>query len=450
MSLRVRLIVSILAVLLLSLAVGGLTAGWTATQSVRVEMQAALAAGERAVRSEANGGPATGRPLAEFAALVRLFDGNRHLRTALVDAEGAILVASTPLTPRRPAPAWLVRLLAPSLPSVAVPIAAGPPGGEVVLRAEPASEVAEVWGQVRDSVAVLALFCLLSAALVSLVVRRALQPLEEFSRALTALGAGSFAVRLCPAGSPELRHLAEGFNAMAERLGTAELLSRHLHEQLATIQEEERAELARDLHDEVGPFLFCVSVDAAAIARAAGSGQHDEILSSVAGIRQAVAHMQEQVRSMLGRLRPASPVELGLAASLRNLVAFWQARKTGIDLALRVTVAEDDLDAATKEVVYRVVQESLTNAVRHGQPGCIQVSVSPGRAGEVVAQVSDDGIGLGGAEALGFGLTGLRDRVLAKGGSFEVVGGPAGRGLTVTARLPYSDASDAALAAAAA
>lgn len=443
MSLRFRLIVSVFAVLLLSFAAGGLLAGWTATQSVRVETQAALAAGERTVRSEVRGDPTPGRPPSDFAPLVRSFDGNRHLRAELVDAAGGtLLAASAPPTPRRPAPDWLVRLLAPALPPVALPLPAGPPGGAVVLRADPRNEVAEVWGQARDGFAVLALFCALSAALVVLVVGRALRPLEELSRALASVGAGAFAVRLQPAGAPELMRLARGFNGMAEELGRAEDRNRRLHEQLVAVQEEERAELARDLHDEVGPFLFGVSVDAAAIERAAAAGRHDGIPASAAAIRQAVAHMQAQVRSMLGRLRPASPVELGLAPSLRNLVAFWRARKPGIGIGLRVAVEEDDLDEATKEVVYRVVQEGLTNAVRHGRPGRIEVSVGPGAGGAaVVARVADDGVGLAGAEAPGFGLTGLRDRVLARGGAFEVAGGAAGVGLTVTARLPRADAA---------
>jgi two-component system sensor histidine kinase UhpB len=234
--------------------------------------------------------------------------------------------------------------------------------------------------------------------------------------------------------------LAQGFNNMAEKLGRAEEQNRRLHQQLVAIQEEERAELARDLHDDVGPFLFGVSVDAAAIERAAAAGRLGEIPASAAAIRQAVAHMQAQVRSMLGRLRPASPVELGLEPSLRNLVAFWQARRPGIDIGFRLTVEEDDLDVAAKEVIYRVVQEGLTNAVRHGHPDRIDISVDSGGGGTaVVARVADNGIGLSGAKALGFGLTGLRDRVLARGGAFEVGGGVDGGGLTVTARLPRGD-----------
>ena len=446
MSLRVRLIGSILSVLLLSLAAGGLLAGWTATQSVLVEMQAALAAGERTVRGEMRGDPQSSRTPAASVPLVRLFDGNRHLRAELTDAACGKLAASAPLEPSRPAPEWLVRLLAPALPPVALPLAADARDGAVVLRADPRNEVAEVWGQARDGFAVLALFCAVSAALVALVVRRALRPLEELSKALASVGAGAFAVRVRAAGAPELMRLAHGFNAMAEELGRAEQRNRRLQEQLIGIQEEERAELARDLHDEVGPFLFGISVDAAAIERAAAAGRHDEIRANVAAIRQAVAHMQVQVRSMLGRLRPASPVELGLGHSLRGLVAFWRARKPGIDIGLQLAVDEDDLDDATKEVVYRVVQEGLTNAARHGRPDRIEITVGPDAHGAfVVARVADDGVGLAGAEAPGFGLTGLRDRVVARGGAFELASGTGGRGLAVTARLPQRNATATAL-----
>ncbi|RAI57965.1 histidine kinase [Roseicella frigidaeris] len=443
MSLRVRLITSILVVLLVSLAVGGLSAGWTATKSVRTEMQAALANGEKAVRNgEADRrAPAAAAPGPDRQ--VHLFDGNRHLRARLVDEAGQMRVASVPLEPRQPAPGWLVALVAPSLPPVEVPLEFGDRSGRMLLEADPRNEVAEVWGQLRDGLAALALFCALSAALVGFVVSRALRPLEDLSAALAAVGSEGFAVRLKPAGSPELVRLTEGFNAMMERLGRAERHNRRLHEQLVAVQEEERAELARDLHDEIGPFLFCVAVDAAAIEAAAQVGNHAEIPDSAAAIRRSVSHMQGHVRSMLGRLRPASPVEIGLAPALRNLVAFWQARRPGITFTLDVEVEEDGMEEAAKEVVYRVVQESVTNAVRHGQPGQVEISIRTGPEEQVITCISDDGVGLSATAVPGFGLAGLRDRLAARGGGLQVVTGPAGRGLQVTARLPRSERAEA-------
>ncbi|NOG70260.1 histidine kinase [Roseicella sp. DB1501] len=443
MSLRFRLITSILVVLLVSLAVGGLLAGWTATKSVRTEMQAALAIGEKTLR---NGEAARQAPDAEGPGpdrQVHLFDGNRHLRARLLDEAGRVRAVSVPLEPRQPAPGWLVDLVAPSLPAVDVPLDAGGRPGRMVLEADPRNEVAEVWGQLRDGFAALGLFCALSAALVGFVVSRALRPLEDLSAALAVVGSEGFAARLRPAGSPELVRLAEGFNAMMERLGRAERHNRRLHEQLVAVQEEERAELARDLHDEIGPFLFCVAVDAAAIEQAARSGSHAEIPDSAAAIRRSVSHMQGHVRSMLGRLRPASPVEIGLAPALRNLIAFWQARQPGIAFTLGIEVEEDSMEEAAKEVVYRVVQESVTNAVRHGEPGQVEVSVQAGTEGEVVASIADDGVGLSATAVPGFGLAGLRDRLTARGGSLQVVTGPAGRGLQITARLPRLEGAEA-------
>lgn len=448
MSLRIRLTVSILAVLLVSLGAGGLSAGWTATQSVRTELQAALANGARAARGEAEALLRPGGLAADPGRLVRAFDGSRHLRAALVDPAGRPLATSVPAEPREPAPDWLVRLVSPSLPAVTLPLP-GTQGGALVLRAEPLNEVAEVWGQLRSGLAALALFCVLGTALVSLVVGWALRPLGELLAALAAVGSDGFAVRLRPAGARELVQLAQGFNAMVERLGAAEAQNRRLHEQLVTIQEEERAELARDLHDEVGPFLFCVSLDAAAIERAAAEGRHAEVPDCARSIRRAVEHMQGHVRSMLGRLRPASPVELGLAPSLRNLVAFWQARRPAIAFALQVAPAAEELEEATQEVIYRLVQEGLTNAVRHGRPGRIEVQVTAAGT-EAVARVRDDGVGLAGAEAPGFGLTGLRERVAARGGVLDVAGGAGGRGLCVTARLPLGRSAEGAVSASAA
>jgi two-component system sensor histidine kinase UhpB len=185
-----------------------------------------------------------------------------------------------------------------------------------------------------------------------------------------------------------------------------------------------------------------VSLDAATIEQAASSGQHAVIPERALAIREAVNHMQRHVRAMLGRLRPASPVEVGLAPALGNLVAFWQAHRPAVVFALEISADEDGLDEATKAVIYRVVQEGLSNAVRHGRPNRIAVAVAPKKAGSVVVRVSDDGVGLVGMREPGFGLAGMRERVAALGGSLQVASGTDGTGLTVTACLPCREAKD--------
>jgi two-component system sensor histidine kinase UhpB len=437
MSLRLRLIASIVFVLLVSLCIGGLAAGWHAVRSVRTEMQAALAVGAQTLRNGIDDLPSAGERREELGRLVGAFDGDRHIRAVLRDAAGS-RVASTlpPLKPK--VPEWFVALLAPPLAPIRLE---GGAGSIITIEADPRNEVAEVWTQLQDDLVAVGLFCGLSIVLVSLVVSRALRPLDRFSMALASFGSGEFAVRVERAGPPELVRLAQGFNTMAERLAEAQARNLRLTEQLLTLQDEERTDLARDLHDEVGPFLFAVHLDAASIEQAALLGRIAEVLDRAHAIREAVGHVQRQVRAMLHRLRSVSPVEGGLIPALDNLVAFWRARQPMIDYSLDVSVDEDVIADATLAAIYRLVQEGLNNAVRHGHPERIQVVVQPGNSGEIVVRVADDGTGLmeantRGIGSVGLGFRGMRERVEALGGSLRVGSGEDGKGLVLTARLP--------------
>ena len=173
----------------------------------------------------------------------------------------------------------------------------------------------------------------------------------------------------------------------------------------------------------------------ARLNQAAATGQHAVITERALAIREAVGHMQRHVRAMLKRLRLASPVEVGLASALRNIIAFWQAHRPAIAFTLEVATDEEGLDETTKSVIYRVAQEGLSNAVRHGHPRRVEVAVTPGGGSSVIVRVSDDGIGMRGVSA-GFGLAGMGERVAALGGSLSVAGKPGGTGVVVTARLP--------------
>jgi two-component system sensor histidine kinase UhpB len=223
---------------------------------------------------------------------------------------------------------------------------------------------------------------------------------------------------------------------MASRLGAMHARTQRLETQIATLQDEERADLARDLHDEIGPHLFAVNVDAAMARGLIAEGKPAEAVHQVEAIQRSVAHMQRLVRDILGRLRPTELIDLGLAAAIGELTAFWSARHPAIRFA--VSIAEDEVLAAgeaAREILYRVVQEGLNNAVRHGRPSRIEVEVGRQDPGEIFARISDDGPLSGAPVATGFGLTGMRERVTAAGGALDIVCGKTG-GWTVTARLP--------------
>ena len=330
-------------------------------------------------------------------------------------------------------PAWFIALLAPAIAPVRFEVGAG---DTITVETDPRSEVGEVWTQFRDALVAVGLSCGLSIVLVSLVVGRALRPLNRLSAALAAVGAGEYAVRVERAGPPEVVRLAQGFNAMVERLDAAQARNLRLNEQLLTLQEEERTDLARDLHDEIGPFLFAVNLDAASIERAAISARLPGVSERAHAIREAVEHMQSHVRAMLHRLRPASPVEAGLTPALDKLIAFWRARQPKIDFH---SISRSMRPAST----IRPWRRSIASC----RKGSIMLSVTVPRAGsrslcapetsEVIVRVADNGTGLAASNMpSGLGLTGMRERVEALGGTLTVGVDRDGKGLVVTARLP--------------
>jgi two-component system sensor histidine kinase UhpB len=441
MTLRTRLMLWIGVVLVASLAFGGVLVYWHAVRKVDVEMHAAIEVGKHTIDNVVDDTEEGAAPLRQLTLLVADLDGDRHLRGMLVRPDGAVIARSTPLQPTDRVPAWFYNMLerAPEVAHIDLP----PPFnqyGSIVLQTDSHNEIGEVWSDVVLTLAVLAMFCVLSAALVFLTTGRTLQPLGKIAAAFARVGDGDYALRLPESGVRELAQVSRGFNAMVERLGDMVRRQHLLEEQLVGVQEEERAELARDLHDEIGPLLFAVSVDLSALQQSNGLRADSQALGRVDAARDAISSMQQHVKAMLGRLRPPTIADLGLAHSIQGLVAFWQTRYPAVFFG--VSVPEGSVPADIGARVYRVLQESISNALRHGSPGRIDVSVMQEDAALLV-EVSDDGSGMP-PEHLnaGMGLRGMRERVTALGGELTVSAGKGGRGVKVSARLPVSANKD--------
>jgi two-component system sensor histidine kinase UhpB len=259
--------------------------------------------------------------------------------------------------------------------------------------------------------------------------------LQAVGEVLPRIGAGDYAARAPEGGPPELAALGRGVNEMSRRLAAMRAHNRALEEQILTLQDEERADIARDLHDEIGPHLFAANVDAAMVASLIASGRGEAALTQVRSIQAAIAHMQRLVRDILGRLRPTRLVELGLGAAVLDLIEFWRARRPELGFETRLPANEIGLSEAVQETAYRLVQESLSNAVRHGAPRTITVGLHRDEA-VLRVEVLNDGSPAA-AAAPGFGLTGMAERVASAGGTLEA--GPLeGGGWRVVARLPLS------------
>jgi two-component system, NarL family, sensor histidine kinase UhpB len=441
MSLRLRLIGQVCIALVLSLTLGSAAAWLNATRSVRNEMRSALLVGRQTIENGIERLQNASDPSRALDDLVASFAGNRHLRVRFI---GDPMAVTGPVV-ERPAfgtiPGWFVRAIGVEPVTDRVPVVLGEhPLGTIVIETDPHNEILEVWNEFADSLVAPAVFCLLTILLIHVFVGRALRPLEGLAAAMTQVGEGRYRTRIAGRLAPELAQLRDSFNRMTARLAAADAENRRLHEQLLSLQEEERSDLARDLHDEVSPFLFAINIDAATASRLLSEWRAAEARRHVQSIVEAVRHMQRQVRSMLGRLRPIGLAEFGLREAIENMIAFWRRRRPEICYEATIAPECDELGGLMEATICRVVQECLSNAVRHAEAKKITVSIARERE-EVRVEVIDDGRGMPECGKPGYGLVGIGERVRAMGGRV-LLANHSGHGFVVTAVIPAVSGSD--------
>lgn len=433
MSLKFRVLGSIAALLILALCAGAILLSVHAHALVDLEIRTAFNGSVQSVRDTLRSDVEHTVTLRE---VVSSFQGQRHVRAALVNESGKVIVQSEIGRLANPAPAWFRHLMQPETLTARIPIALPGFPCVVVLTSDPSSEMAEVWGHVWDAFIIMLLFCAATMAVVSLAVGAALRFLGRFQAGLLAISDSRYDTRLDVKGPPEFSQLAQGFNHMALQLSQFSRANRQLYAQLQSVQEDERAGIARDLHDEVGPYLFALQVDAKAI----GKIGTPEAVRLAGSVREAVIHIQRQVRDMLRQLRPVTQLEFGLEAAIGDLAAFWTRRHPQIHFELNVQLPVAP-GRPQEEAAYRIVQESISNAVRHGRPDVIQVDIRSD-AERLKVVVQDDGGGKDASDgesiSLGqAGIAGMRERVLALKGELDIVNMPGG-GVRLSAVFPLA------------
>jgi two-component system sensor histidine kinase UhpB len=277
------------------------------------------------------------------------------------------------------------------------------------------------------------------------VVGRALMPLQALSQAMTGIEAGAYDVRVEPDGAPELAAICARLNHLAAALGAAVEEKRRLAERTVSLQDIERKEIARELHDEFGPYLFALRAHVGALMRQADAVEPDKSALRRHGgaILDQVNDLQQLTRRILEKLRPVGLAELGLREALGALLRLWN--ESHPDVAIATTISELGETGETADLtIYRVVQEALTNVFRHAEATSVDVSIAPaarpaglqGPRGYALVRVRDNGRGLKPDHRFGHGLSGMRERLLALGGTLTVASGD--KGVTIEAMVPMA------------
>jgi len=217
-------------------------------------------------------------------------------------------------------------------------------------------------------------------------------------------------------------------------LRTAQLTELTHH--LQTAREDERNRLARDLHDELGALLTSAKLDAARIkSRLAGTAP--EALERLAHLVDTLNAVIALKRSIIEDLRPSALSHLGLVATLEILAGEFAAR-SGVQVTCQLAPVR--LPAAAELMVYRLVQEAVTNISKHAKAGRVWIGLAP-TGDQVDVSVRDDGVGFDTGLPLksAYGLVGMRYRVEAERGTLTLVSAP-GRGTSIQLRLPQAAA----------
>ena len=451
-SVRAQLLMVFVLIDVVAALVGGSVAIVRARVQTRIEMTASIRLAELLV-SDAVSLARQAVPAEQFLeALPAQLQSIRHVHLQVKDAAGAAIAASPPPdkadtrldAARSPAPAWFEALVAPPVASRDVPVAVdGRTIGRVEISGEPADEIAEVWDNL---VAIGTIGILLNAAMIALlyvVFGRVLDPLTVLAAGLSDLEHQSYNVRLPTPRARELSVITDHFNALAAALATARAENLNLNRRLITAQDDERRRTALELHDEVGPCLFGLKANASSIAGAAADLPDKTRLmvsERLQDIRGIIEHLQTINRSMLDRLRPMALGHVPLAELLGQLVHERARQHPETSFSFAPGALKRSYGNSIDLTVYRCVQESLTNAVRHAQAKHINIELAEAAAGLDLI-VRDDGRGMAAGAPAGFGLRGMQERVEGLGGRHHVESASS-HGTSVNISLPLIETAE--------
>lgn len=290
-----------------------------------------------------------GQVLAAFAASLQAAE-SLDFEGAGSDPSAAEKVAQKELATA--APGWFIGLLKlPDLTHRFPVVIRGERVGDIVFQPNMASDVSEKWDVFVELIVASALLALLAVLLTSRMIAVTMTPLDDIASGLKRLQAGDYSVRLNCGGSPEIVAGCQHLNDLAETLGHLTADNQRLLRRMVVLQDEERREIARELHDELGPLLFAIRANTTALLQDAQEAR------TMAGgkVLEAVEALQQTNRRILNRLRPMHVQELGLPRSIEGLARDAERQSAALEITTMIDPGVAQLDTTLAETIYRLV-----------------------------------------------------------------------------------------------
>lgn len=316
-------------------------------------------------------------------------------------------------------PRWFVdRLAIPDIGAAYPIVVAGKRVGDVVFAPDITADIFEKWiGFLAIALSGAGLM-LLTSIIAFFTAGAVLRPLRDLGAGLTRMGKGQYDTMIPVAGPPQIQKSCEEANELARTLSRLSRDNRELLRKLVSLQDDERRMLARELHDELGPLLFAIRANATALFETV---QENRSLAPAAEeILQSVETLQTTNRRILQGLHPLYIGELGLEGSIVSLIKSARARAPGLSIAVDLDPDLDGIDRILSETIYRVVQEAVTNVLKHARATAVKVDASIDGS-QILIEIADNGAGFAPGVSFGRGLNGMSERVRALSGTFDLL-----------------------------
>jgi two-component system sensor histidine kinase UhpB len=438
MTLTSRLLLLVIVIVVTMLACGAYIALGIARENISAEIDSNARLTMQLLTAALISGSAENQAKTQEILITHLqrLDDIRHLHIAVVRGDGTVITPFSERREARPAtvPAWFVDLVRPAPTEYRKRIASPLFGtSEVVVLADPTDEIQKLWREASSIIPLIIVFTGICLILMTITIRRSLRPVNQINTGLGIIRSGDYAARLPKFNLPELNRLSQQFNHMAQVLEQQQRENRQLNRRLHSVQESERRHLSRELHDELGQSISAIK------AMAVNLRQHpDGVADGANSIIGVCNQMYGVVRDMMNRLRPVALEELGLATAIERLVDGWNDHQEESFCALTISGDFEGIDEDTAITLYRIVQEALTNVVKHAAAESVGIGLERNPAGEIALQIRDNGRGFDHKIGhRGMGLLGMRERVEALNGKISLASEP-GRGVSIDITVPFT------------
>ncbi len=270
------------------------------------------------------------------------------------------------------------------------------------------------------------------------ILRLAFQPLFTLQHTLDQVRRGDFSARVpAVAGDPDIAEVTQTTNLVLNRLAEHR---QAVAAQILRAQEAERKRIARELHDETSQSLTSVVVNLVAIEQQMTDGP-EPLLNRMRLTKDIAQRTLDETRRLMFDLRPSVLDDLGLVPALRWFIS-QRVQPAGLHVELQTHGMEERLSEELETAIFRIMQEAITNAVKHARARNLTVELSR-EPGQIAGLVRDDGRGFSPAAAgstkadkdSGLGLFGMQERAALVGGTVQIESAP-GRGTVVKVIVP--------------